>query len=521
MHQPLDDSLKKIAQGTGIAVVGMTLGLLFAFITRLIIARYGLQASYGTFSLALVVLQTATVISGLGLTRGATRYIAFFRGAGEEAKVRTTMLASLRFSILTSIVVSLVIFFSADAIAKGIFNTPDLTPALQIFAVGIPFFTLISILASFFRGFDRVAPGVFFQTIVLNVITLIILVIITTAGLDFITVFYAYLTAIILTSTALSIYTFKRLPGSISLTHLKESPPITKELFLFSLPLLGSSIISMLVLHVDTIMLGYFKTLDMVGLYNAVYPLAAFISMPLTALILIYAPVATGLYSLKKMTELRRNYIVITKWLVSISLPIFLVMALFPEAVLHLTFGQDYLTADTILALRILAIGFIINNLLGPNGATLIALGHPRFILWATLATAIINFVLNIFLIPRWDIVGAAIASMVAITGINFVRLLRLYSLTKIQPFNKNLFKPVIISVALAFLFQIIAGDFLNITIWLLPIIFILYCGIYGLAMLFTRSFDKEDIALLLAIEKRSGINAAPIKKFLSRFTRL
>jgi len=268
-------------------------------------------------------------------------------------------------------------------------------------------------------------------------------------------------------------------------------------------------------------MLGYFKTLDMVGLYNAAYPLAAFISMPLSALLLIYTPVATGLYSLKKMTELRRNYIVITKWLVSISLPIFLVIALFPEAVLHLTFGQDYITADTILALRILSIGFIINNLLGPNGATLIAMGHPRFILWVTLATAITNFILNIVLIPPMGIAGAAIASMVAVTGINSFRLMWLYSLAKAQPFSKNLFKPIAISAALALPIQIIAGNFITVNIWMLPIVFILYCVIYGLAMLFTRSFDKEDIALLLAIEKRSGINAAPIKKLLSRFVRL
>lgn len=521
MSEPLDDSLKKIAQGTGIAAMGMALGLLFSFITRLIIARYGLQSYYGTFSLALVVLQTAAIISSLGLSRGATRYIAFFRGAGEETKVRMTMFTSIRFSTLASIVIGLVIFFAADAIARGIFNAPELTPALKIFAIGVPFTTLIDAMDSFFRGYDRVMPGVLFQTIILNIINLIFLIIITSTGLPFTAVFYAYLASVILTFIFMAAYTSKRLPGRISLTRIKGGPPITKELFMFSLPLLGATIISTLMLHIDTIMIGYLKTMDMVGLYNAAYPLAAFISMPLTALLLIYTPVASGQYSQKKMTELRRNFIVITKWLVAISLPIFLVIALFPETILHLTFGKDYLTADTVLAMRILSIGFIINNLLGPNGATLIAIGHPRVILWATIATGIINLILNSVLIPPMGIVGAAVATMIAITVTNCFRLTWLYSLAKVQPFSKNLLKPLIISVALAFLIQIIAGNFLKATIWMLPIIFIIYCGIYGLAMLFTRSFDKEDIALLLAIEKRSGINAAPIKKFLSRFVRL
>jgi O-antigen/teichoic acid export membrane protein len=271
-----------------------------------------------------------------------------------------------------------------------------------------------------------------------------------------------------------------------------------------------------MIFQVDTLMLGYFKTLETVGLYNAAFPLAGFISGPLAALLLIYTPVATGLYSRNRMPELRRNFTILTKWLVSLTLPIFLILAIYPEAVIYLLFGPGYLPAAA--ALRILSIGFIINNLLGPNGATLLALGHTRFIMWATLATAIMNIILNIALIPPLGIVGAAIASVVSITVVNIIRSLKLYSLSGAQPLSKNLFKPVIISLVLAFLIQALTQNFLTISWWMLPLLFIIYCGIYGLAILFTRSFDKEDIALLLEIEKRSGINATPIKKLLKRF---
>lgn len=516
MYEPLGDSLKKIVRGTGIALLGASIGILFGFITRLLIARYGLQANYGIFSLALVVLQFAAVISGLGLTQGATRFIAYFRGAGEEAKVRGTIFTSLMFSTVTSIIVGLVIFLTADIISVNIFHTPNLAPALKIFAVGIPFITLISALAAFFRGFDRIEPGVYFQDITLSALTLIPLLIIVAMGLPFVSVFYAYLAAIIVTFIALAIYTARKLPQRIGLTYMKETPPITKELLFFSLPLLGSTIMTAIVMQTDTVMLGYFKTVEMVGLYNAAHPLAAFISAPLNAMLLIYIPVATGQYSRNLMDELRRNYTVVTKWLVSLTMPIFLVFALFPEAAIHLFFGQGYVQAA--MALRILSIGFIINNLLGPNGGTLIAMGHPRFLMWTTLAAATVNVVLNIALIPPMGMVGAAIASVISITVVNIIRSLRLYSLSQAQPLSKNLLKPVLISIALAFLIGILARNFITITLWMLPLLFILYYGIYGLATLFTKSFDKEDIALLLEIEKRSGINAAPVKKLLRRF---
>lgn len=70
----------------------------------------------------------------------------------------------------------------------------------------------------------------------------------------------------------------------------------------------------------------------------------------------------------------------------------------------------------------------------------------------------------------------------------------------------------------LAFLIQAIAQHFLTINWWMLVILFILYYVIYVLATLFTKSFDKEDIAVLLEIEKKSGINTTPLKKILSGF---
>jgi len=70
----------------------------------------------------------------------------------------------------------------------------------------------------------------------------------------------------------------------------------------------------------------------------------------------------------------------------------------------------------------------------------------------------------------------------------------------------------------LAFLIQAIAHHFFTINWWMLVVLFILYYGIYGLATLFTKSFDKEDIAVLLEVEKRSGINMAPLKRIMRRF---
>ena len=41
---------------------------------------------------------------------------------------------------------------------------------------------------------------------------------------------------------------------------------------------------------------------------------------------------------------------------------------------------------------------------------------------------------------------------------------------------------------------------------------------VYGLSVLFVKSFEEEDIMILLTIEKRLGMDLASIKRILKRF---
>jgi O-antigen/teichoic acid export membrane protein len=518
MSENVNQSLQKIAKGTGIVFIGSLAGLFLAFIGRLMVARYGTVSEYGVFSLALVILNICVVISTLGLQNGVTRSIAYARGKNENEKIQGFISASIWLGLGASIILCFILFFTSEAIAIGIFHEPALTAPLKIFSIAIPFFTLSSVLVSIFLGFGRIQAKVYFQDILRNVLFPILLLAVILLSLPFTSVFYAYAVSLAIPCLLLVIYTVKYLPSSIKFTAkpTNNANPVAKELLFFSLPLLGVAMLGMIIAWIDTLMLGSFKSTAEVGLYNAAHPLANFISSPLSALLVLYMPVTSGLYAQGLMPEMRRNFAILTKWLCSLTLPLFLILFLFPETVLNFLFGANYIFAAN--ALRILSIGYIINNFLGPNGSTLIAIGESKFLMWATAATAILNIGLNIALIPPLGIVGAAIASVVAITSINLTRCWKLYSLTEAQPLSKNLIKPTLVSSGLIFLIYFTFTGFLTITLWMLPLLFILYYVIYGSAILFTKSFDREDLTMLLAIEKRANINATFIKKILRAF---
>ena len=517
MSEIVNQSLQKIAKGTGIIFIGTIIGMLLAFVSRVIIVRYTTQTEYGIFSLALVLLNIFAVISTLGLQRGVTRQIAFFRGKKDSKKVSGIVKSSIQIALVASIFFSIFLFFLSDIISVKAFHSPQLSTPLKIFAVAIPFSVLIAIFTSIFQGFDRVEPNVYFQNILRNVLLLPLLGIVILFGLSFIDVVYAYLASIALTCIAFAVYAAKKLPISVKGEKNTNADSMRKELLFFSLPLLAVSILGMVMTWTDTLMLGYFKTPDVVGLYNAALPLAQLIPIVLGSMGFLYVPIASQLYSQNLMNEMRRNYAILTKWMFSLTLPLFLIIFLFPETVLNILFGSRYIQADT--ALQILALGMFIHTFLGLNGATLMTAGKTRFLMWTSLTGAIMNITLNIFLIPPLGIIGAAIASASSLAMINSLNSTRLYLLFRIHPFTKNYIKPILTSVLLVFIiFTFVKSVVSIIPFWLLLMLFIIFLGAYGLSILLTKSFDKEDIMMLLAIEERLGVDLASIKKILKKF---
>jgi len=80
MSEIVNQSLQKIAKGTGIILIGTIIGMLLGFVSRIIIVRYITQSEYGIYSLALLLTNIFITISTPGVQEGATRYIEYIRG---------------------------------------------------------------------------------------------------------------------------------------------------------------------------------------------------------------------------------------------------------------------------------------------------------------------------------------------------------------------------------------------------------------------------------------------------------
>ena len=496
----LNSSLKKVAKGSGIILSGTFAGIILGLANRIVLVRYIDRAEYGLFSLSLVIVNIMTTVALVGFREGIPRYISYYRGKQDFGRIRGLIKASLQITTFLSTVILFLIILFAEPIS-GIFNMPDLEPVIRVLALLIPFNAVIDVLIAVFRGMEQSKPRVYFRDVLIYLLRLPMLGLSILLGLSLRGVLYAYLLSAVVLTAIMGLYAVRRIPTVIPGA---EPSPVRKELFLFSVPLLGTSILGMLLTWTDTLMLGYFKSQEVVGLYNVAFPMATYISTILGAVAFIYFPVVSRLYSKNLLEDIQNVYRSVTKWIFVFSFPLFLILFLTPAYTLVFLFGFRYVDASN--ALRILSLGFFVHAFLGPNGLTLIALGRSGLTTLNTFVGIVVNIGLNLVLVPRFGLEGAAAASSVSLALSNILTSLQVYILSGIHPFGKDYARVVTVSVVSTVTVYKVIYMFPSIPYSITPLVLGLFLLATLLSLILTRSLDKEDIKLIEAVEHKFGI---------------
>lgn len=508
-------SLSQIAKGSGIVFLGFLCYSVFLLLSNIIIARFWGQTNFGIFSLAFSLLSIIAVISCVGIDRGITRNIAYYHGRKTINAIPCLIYSSIVITFFTSIIAGIGLFILSEPISLQLFNIPSLSTPLKIFSFTLPLFNLLTILSSVFRGYHNIKPLVYFQHVSLSVLFAVLLIPLLIANFPFISVFYAYLVSTAFSLLFILIYIKKYSKiASLRISELRYNT--VKNLLLFSLPLVGTAILQRIIRWTDTLMIGGLQTAALVGLYNAARPLSLFLTFPLSALLMMYTPVISSMYGANQHKNMQQSYTIITRWLAFLTLPLFLLFFLFPEKLLLFFFGGSYIAAAA--TLQILSIGAILHNLTGPNGAYLLALGKSRFILYASLATAMINIGLNFALIPRYGIEGAAVASSVSIVTVNVIKCYYLYRIHHAHPVDKTMIIPTVLSITFSALIFLLINRFIIVSIWLIPLFLILFYGFVFISLLLTKNLKKEDVQMISIFAKKYHMNSTKIELFLNKY---
>ncbi|MCG2794826.1 MAG: flippase [Actinomycetia bacterium] len=489
--------MKIVVKGSILVFSSVLMSYVIAFARRLVIVRALSTADYGIFALAISIVSLGIVISELGLKDGAQRFVALHRGRGDLERAKGTVYGTAILFTVAAVVTTAALMSSSGAVSS-LLDKPELNRALFLLAFLLPIWGATELIVACYQGFEIVAPKVIFDSIGRSLLSTVAVVV---AALLFNTLHALVLAFVLgnaLTLAALVVYMhYRRFPG---LTHIKPRLEIRK-LLLFSLPLAVGGFAGQIMHQTDTVMLGYFGTARQVGIYNAAVPLHDLLPVFMVAAGFMYAPVAARMIGEGKDDELRALYLSLTKWLIMFTLPAGIILLFYPSEILRLLFGVRYVGAAYVL--QVLVVGGLVRAVVGLNVTTLIAYGKSTLTMLDTVSFAILNIVLNLLLIPRYGINGAAIATTASLITGGIVVSGQVYYFYRIQPIDKNCIKPILASLpALIALYYPLKAA-LRLTLWILPFYYFLFLAVSIGAVIVTRSLETTDRVLYRALRQR------------------
>jgi len=486
---------QKIAKESTISFVGMGYGQFVRYLFTALLARLVGVHYLGIYSLGNSITNIAGVLGTVGTDVGIMRYVSMRDLMKDKKSIKIDILSTLKMGLVFSIIVMLAQILFSKWLVESVFHESSLLRnVLIVYALSLPFTALMMIAVFATQGFQLLKYKVFVESI-LNPTILIV---------SMIFLYFAFSSelAIILPTLLTGIvgfivanYFLKKVSDVNIFNILNAS--FSKEILTYSVPIMFTMVLGSLLHWMDVLMLGYFIDAETVGLYHPAARTAGLQQSILIVFAGIFAPMFSRYYAQNDIMGMNHIYKLVSRWVLTIIVPVLILIILFPTKIM-LLFGADFTQSASVLI--ILTIGTSIFAVFGISSTALVVSGYQKINLVNTFSAVVLNICLNIILIPKYGISGAAWATLSSMTFIAMARLIETWIFLKVIPFNIKIFKPVIAGILTYGILQYIKPNLMVYhTIITLLLSTIIIFTIYGILLLLFK-FDEDDKDFLRSI---------------------
>jgi len=194
-------------------------------------------------------------------------------------------------------------------------------------------------------------------------------------------------------------------------------PQLEKRVISFSRAALGVGFLEFLMGQTDKVLIGFYLNAREVGIYAIAAALVAFVPIILQSVNQIFSPTIAALHARGEIELLGRIFQTLTKWILALTIPLAATMVLYAPPLMRI-FGSDFEAGWPILVIG--TVGQLVNCGVGSVGYLLLMSGHQERLIKVQAVMAGAMVVLSTLLIPKWGIIGAAIAAAVTNIITNF-----------------------------------------------------------------------------------------------------
>ena len=454
----------------------------------------------GYYSLSWGIVSTLNKIAQFGMERSIVRFSVRAKEQALYPVERVVVTGLGVVSISASLVVGGVFFFS-DIIAE--FYDKPIAEALRILALSAPFLAMCWVFLGAIRSLRIVIYDVYVLSIAGPLLLLIGGLFIGVSGGDLRAVSYVQVSMAV-GIFALSFFLFSRLFSFRKCWEQSSQNKPWKDITYFSLPVTAGNLLYGVLTQLDVLMLGFFVSAEMVGIYALARRIASLMLKASQAFDPIFSSIVSELAVKKQYVELNTRFQVLFRWILTINLPIFFALLMIGDVILALIGGgaMNALSIQQVESginvLLILCFGMMIQGLFALADPLLTMAGKPSLNFFNNCFWLLSNFFINLVLIEYFSlgIVGAALGALFSTIIVNGLRTFQVYHKFSVSPFGMEQMKPLCAAILSGFtgwaIGQLFSGDILAAIVTLL-----VFCFTYVI-LLRVMGLENEDRQLLI-----------------------
>ncbi|MBI4944181.1 MAG: polysaccharide biosynthesis protein [Actinobacteria bacterium] len=368
------------------------------------------------------------------MVRTVSGHLALGRGREIPRVARAALLPVA----LVSAVAGLLVFAFAQPLAELLASSamaPTVRGCLRVVAVALPFAAVYQVLESTSRGYGTVRPSIAVEKVGRVSQQLAGIGAVAALGLGPVAVTVAWSVPWVVALVALALWTraLHRARADSAVPAPPEDPDAAASFWRFAAPRAPAATFRAGVMWSDTLILAALTTTAQTGIYSAATRYMIVGSFAQLAVSQTIQPIFGRLIATDDLGAAEETYRTGSAWLVALTWPMFLAAAIFAVPLLRV-FGPAFVTADT--ALAILSLGWLVATGCGPVDNLLLMAGRSG---WTSLNAGVglaLNVGLNLWLIPRYGINGAAAAWAASLMWMNVAPLVQVRATLHMSPFG-------------------------------------------------------------------------------------
>jgi O-antigen/teichoic acid export membrane protein len=445
--------LGRVARGSVLNLAGAGLSAAATIGVTVLVTREFSRAVAGAFFAATSLFLIVEAIANLGAYNGLIYFIAQLRSQRSRGRVPALLRAAVIPVVIASVTGAAALIVFAEPLARLLLgghlghgaSPPAVATALRGLAITLPFAALLDTYLGASRGYRDMRP-----TVVVDRIG--------RSGLQLVGVGIAAMTG---TATLLApLWALPYIPASVfawiwfhevrrrshrvaavagpardQLRAPARPAPGTAGFWRFNAPRALASTAQMIIQRLDIVLVGIMRGPAEAAIYTAATRFLVVGQLGNAALSMAAQPQFTHLFTIRDLRAAGRVYQVTTGWLILLTWPLYLLAVVYGPAVLAV-FGHSYRAGSTVMI--ILGLAMLVATGCGQVDMVLTTTGRTSWSLGNGLLAVAVNVSVDLALIPRYGIEGAAIGWAAAIAITNLLPLAQVAKVVRIHPFGRG-----------------------------------------------------------------------------------